>query len=71
MVWMLGFFWADCRFGNLPSGQLLITIVENTLADVWSQYDSVCNGGIYWSRDRNSIVLSQSQYKSTITYFTF
>jgi mannan endo-1,6-alpha-mannosidase len=31
---------------------------------MWQQWDLVCGGGIYWSRDRNG---KKAGYKSTIT----
>ncbi|KAJ3029194.1 UNVERIFIED_CONTAM: hydrolase 76 protein [Siphonaria sp. JEL0065] len=48
-------------------GNTYLSIVENTWAEMLEQWDETyCGGGLYWSRNRNSEVLNQRFYKSSI-----
>jgi hypothetical protein len=54
----------------MANNQLYKKLVDNTLNAVWQQWDTnACNGGLFWSRDRNSEFANQRNYKSAITYF--
>ncbi|KAJ3353553.1 hydrolase 76 protein [Entophlyctis luteolus] len=43
------------------------SIVNTTYYQMWEDWDSACNGGIYWARDRSSSSSNTKYYKSSIT----
>ncbi|KAJ3381364.1 hydrolase 76 protein [Entophlyctis sp. JEL0112] len=54
---------------NVVSGYnpTYISIVNTTYYQMWQDWDSACNGGIYWARDRSSSSSNNKYYKSSIT----
>ncbi|KAI8611509.1 glycosyl hydrolase family 76-domain-containing protein [Chytriomyces sp. MP71] len=49
-------------------GATYLSIVNATWNEVWEDWDTkTCNGGLYWSRDRNAAKLNQRYYKSTVS----
>ncbi|KAJ3391727.1 hydrolase 76 protein [Entophlyctis sp. JEL0112] len=44
-----------------------VSIVNTTYYQMWEDWDSACNGGIYWARDRSSSSSNTKYYKSSIT----
>ncbi|KAJ3344679.1 hydrolase 76 protein [Kappamyces sp. JEL0680] len=57
---------------TMPSGGTFLDLAGNTINDVWQSWDSnTCQGGIFWTRDRNSANPSMANYKSTITNAQF
>jgi hypothetical protein len=56
------------RDAVMPNNVPFYNLVNNTLEQVWMQYDDSCYGGIYWSRNRKSNIIRERTYKSTITF---
>ncbi|KAJ3353562.1 hydrolase 76 protein [Entophlyctis luteolus] len=54
---------------NVMSGYnpTYLSIVVTTYNQMWSDWDSACNGGIYWARDRQAQAANVKYYKSSIT----
>ncbi|KAJ3199567.1 hydrolase 76 protein [Entophlyctis luteolus] len=54
---------------NIVSGYnpTYLSIVVTTYNQMWSDWDSACNGGIYWARDRQAQANNVKYYKSSIT----
>ena len=56
----------------MPKGVKYIELATTTANDIWESWDSnTCNGGIFWTRDRNAATPSLRDYKSTITNAQF
>lgn len=67
MWWALGALSGAELYGTdakMPSGITYLKTAQITYDQVWSQWDSKCGGGIYWSRDRTG---AKQGYKSAIT----
>ncbi|KAI8822545.1 glycosyl hydrolase family 76-domain-containing protein [Fimicolochytrium jonesii] len=47
------------------NGKTFLSIAELTMQEMWEQWDPLCGGGVYWSRDRNAA--KGKDYKSAIT----
>ncbi|KAJ3329618.1 hydrolase 76 protein [Blyttiomyces sp. JEL0837] len=51
-----------------PTGATWFALADKTWNHMLEQWDeTICGGGIYWSRDRNSKVNREKYYKSTIS----
>jgi mannan endo-1,6-alpha-mannosidase len=58
-------------FGNdvrMPRGVTYLKLAATTADDIWESWDAgTCNGGIFWTRNRNAATPALANYKSTIT----
>ncbi|KAJ3295453.1 hydrolase 76 protein [Rhizoclosmatium sp. JEL0117] len=48
-----------------------ITVTNNTFYEMDMDWDDLCGGGIYWSRDRQTTIQNNRYYKSAITNAQF
>ncbi|KAI9330730.1 glycosyl hydrolase family 76-domain-containing protein [Obelidium mucronatum] len=48
-----------------------ITVTNNTFYQMYMNWDNSCNGGIFWSRDRQAPKVNDRYYKSSITNAQF
>ncbi|KAI8619131.1 glycosyl hydrolase family 76-domain-containing protein [Chytriomyces sp. MP71] len=48
-------------------GHTYLSLASTTFDEVWDHWDTACNGGIYWGRDRHSTSNQVAFLKSTIT----
>ncbi|KAJ3126234.1 hydrolase 76 protein [Physocladia obscura] len=47
------------------------SVANNTFWEMYIDWDDVCGGGIYWSRDRTTVVENDAYYKSSISNAQF
>ncbi|KAI9362964.1 glycosyl hydrolase family 76-domain-containing protein [Zopfochytrium polystomum] len=53
--------------GQTQGGRSWVYVADKTFNHMLEQWDSICNGGIYWSRNRNDANPARKYYKSSIT----